>query len=54
VNPWDVAAGKLIAREAGAETADLADGTVVVAAPGLLESLLDLLKPGAVADAAGG
>jgi myo-inositol-1(or 4)-monophosphatase len=54
VNPWDVAAGKLIAREAGAETADLADGTVVVAAPGLLESLLDLLKPGAVADAAEG
>jgi fructose-1,6-bisphosphatase/inositol monophosphatase family enzyme len=52
VSPWDVAAGKLIAREAGAETADLADGTVVVTAPGLLESLLNLLKPGAVADAA--
>jgi myo-inositol-1(or 4)-monophosphatase len=45
LNRWDVAAGRLIAEEAGAETADLADGTVVVAVPGLLESLLDLLRP---------
>lgn len=54
MNPWDVAAGRLIAEEAGAETADLADGTVVVAAPWLLGSLLDLLKPGAAADSAEG
>jgi fructose-1,6-bisphosphatase/inositol monophosphatase family enzyme len=45
MNRWDVAAGRLVAEEAGAETADLADGTVVVAVPGLLESLLDLLGP---------
>jgi fructose-1,6-bisphosphatase/inositol monophosphatase family enzyme len=54
MNRWDVAAGKLIAEEAGAETADLADGTVVVATPGLLASLLDLLRPGSGLKAAGG
>ena len=46
MNPWDVAAGRLIAEEAGAETADLPDGTIVVAAPGLLPSLLNLLSSG--------
>ncbi|HSS12171.1 MAG TPA: inositol monophosphatase family protein [Acidimicrobiales bacterium] len=41
---WDVAAGRLIAEEAGAETAELPDGTVVVTAPGLLGPLLNLLQ----------
>jgi fructose-1,6-bisphosphatase/inositol monophosphatase family enzyme len=54
MNPWDVAAGRLIAEEAGAEAAELPDGTVVVAAPGLLGSLLDLLRPKAGGEAADG
>jgi fructose-1,6-bisphosphatase/inositol monophosphatase family enzyme len=45
VNRWDVAAGRLIAEEAGAETADLADGTLAVTVPGLLGSLLRVLRP---------
>jgi myo-inositol-1(or 4)-monophosphatase len=42
--PWDLAAGSLIAREAGAERAELASGTVIVAAPGLLVPLRELLE----------
>jgi myo-inositol-1(or 4)-monophosphatase len=47
LQPWDLAAGVLIATEAGAETATLADGTVVVAAPGLLAPLRRLIEDGA-------
>jgi myo-inositol-1(or 4)-monophosphatase len=46
LQPWDLAAGVLIAREAGAETATLDDGTTVVAAPGLLEPLRRLIEGG--------
>lgn len=44
LQPWDLAAGVLIAEEAGAEVGSLADGTTVVAAPGLLGPLLGLLE----------
>jgi fructose-1,6-bisphosphatase/inositol monophosphatase family enzyme len=49
LRPWDVAAGDIIVREAGAtitEIEGLADGssTVVVAAPGLEGPLIELLK----------
>jgi myo-inositol-1(or 4)-monophosphatase len=47
LQPWDVAAGLLIAREAGGEVAELADGTAVVAAPGLLGPLVALLEEAA-------
>jgi myo-inositol-1(or 4)-monophosphatase len=47
VHRWDVAAGRLIAEEAGAAAAELADGTLVVAAPDLLEPLLRLLESAA-------
>jgi myo-inositol-1(or 4)-monophosphatase len=47
LQPWDLAAGVLIATEAGAETATLADGTTLVATPGLLEPLRALLVEGA-------
>jgi fructose-1,6-bisphosphatase/inositol monophosphatase family enzyme len=49
LQPWDLAAGALIALEAGAEVSDLAGGPpvapslVVAAAPGLLEPLRTLL-----------
>ncbi|MGQ0617412.1 MAG: inositol monophosphatase family protein [Acidimicrobiia bacterium] len=48
LGPWDLAAGALIASEAGARVGDLAggpvDGTFVLAAPpGLFEPLRDLL-----------
>lgn len=46
LQPWDLAAGVLIAAEAGAEVATLADGTTLVAAPGLLAPLRALLEPG--------
>lgn len=46
LQPWDLAAGVLIAEEAGAEATTLADGTTVVAAPGLLASLRGLLEEG--------
>ncbi|MDQ1428155.1 MAG: monophosphatase [Acidimicrobiaceae bacterium] len=46
LQPWDLAAGVLIATEAGAETATLADGTTLVATPGLLEPLRGLLIEG--------
>jgi myo-inositol-1(or 4)-monophosphatase len=52
LRPWDLAAGVVIAREAGAtvtEIEGLADGsaTVVVAAPGLEGTLVELLKASA-------
>ncbi|MDP9075483.1 MAG: inositol monophosphatase [Actinomycetota bacterium] len=47
LQPWDLAAGVLIAREAGAEVATQTDGTVVVAAPGLLGPLQALLAEAA-------
>ncbi len=47
LQPWDLAAGLLIATEAGAEVATLADGTVVAAAPGLLDPLRRMLEEGA-------
>jgi myo-inositol-1(or 4)-monophosphatase len=41
---WDLAAGSLIASEAGAELDELAGGTVIAAAPGLLAPLRELLE----------
>lgn len=46
LKPWDWAAGLLVATEAGAGTARFPTPigeVLVVAAPGLLESLVDLL-----------
>ena len=47
LQPWDLAAGVLIAEEAGAEVAILDDGTTVVAPPAVLEPLRRLLLEGA-------
>jgi myo-inositol-1(or 4)-monophosphatase len=49
LNSWDLAAGVLIAAEAGATTSNFAGGpadtdAVVAAAPGLHRALLDLLE----------
>jgi myo-inositol-1(or 4)-monophosphatase len=44
VQTWDVAAGSLIATEAGAQLTTLADETVVCTWPGLLEPLVALLE----------
>lgn len=49
LNPWDLAAGLLIAHEAGARSSDFSGGParpeqVVVAAPGVHEALLELLQ----------
>ena len=51
LNPWDMAAGELIAREAGAITSDFAGGPVrpaetLAAAPGIHAAMLDLLASG--------
>jgi myo-inositol-1(or 4)-monophosphatase len=46
LQPWDLAAGVLIATEAGAEVALLADGTTLLATPGLLEPLRHLIEEG--------
>jgi len=43
LQPWDLAAGAVIATEAGAEVGSLPDDTVVCAPPGLLGPLRDLL-----------
>jgi myo-inositol-1(or 4)-monophosphatase len=43
LGPWDLAAGSLIAREAGAEVTGEAGGLVVAAAPGIATALRDLL-----------
>ncbi|MCU1678313.1 MAG: inositol monophosphatase [Frankiales bacterium] len=50
LNPWDMAAGALIAREAGARIEGLAGATaggelVIAAPPGLFDALHDLLAP---------
>jgi myo-inositol-1(or 4)-monophosphatase len=44
LQPWDWAAGMLIAQEAGATVQTLDDGTAVVAAPQLHQPLVDLLR----------
>ncbi|GAB2635557.1 hypothetical protein [Kribbella swartbergensis] len=49
IQPWDIAAGALIAREAGAQTIG-GPGTalpqgIVAAAPSLAASLVELLVP---------
>lgn len=47
LNPWDVAAGLVIAREAGAVVSDLGEGagsgSFLVAVPGIAQELEDLL-----------
>ncbi len=43
LQPWDWAAGTLVAAEAGARVSTLGDGTVVAAAPPLHASLVELL-----------
>jgi myo-inositol-1(or 4)-monophosphatase len=48
LNPWDLAAGEVIAREAGATVTDLAGGpvrpgSVLACSPGLHESFVELL-----------
>ena len=43
VKLWDVAAGLLIASEAGAVTTTLPHGTVVAAAPNIADALIELL-----------
>ncbi len=43
LQPWDWAAGMVIAREAGAVVSVLADGTAVAAPPQLHQALVDLL-----------
>jgi myo-inositol-1(or 4)-monophosphatase len=50
LNSWDLAAGLLVATEAGAVATDFAGGTIrpesaVVATPGVHRALLDLLDP---------
>ena len=52
LNPWDAAAGELIAREAGCRTSDFAGGAatasnLVAAAPGVHGALLELLSASA-------
>jgi myo-inositol-1(or 4)-monophosphatase len=47
LQPWDLAAGVLIAEEAGAEVAVLDDGTTVVAPPAVMAPLRGLLVEGA-------
>ncbi|MEO7573885.1 MAG: inositol monophosphatase family protein, partial [Acidimicrobiales bacterium] len=54
--PWDLAAGGLIAAEAGAEVTDVkgddaSAGAVVAAAPGIAQALRDLLTAAGAADA---
>jgi len=54
--PWDLAAGGLIAREAGAEVTDFGGGdasagAVVAASPGVAQALRDLLATTGAADA---
>jgi len=44
LNHWDLAAGALIATEAGARVGELADGTVVAAPPVLYDPLCELLR----------
>jgi myo-inositol-1(or 4)-monophosphatase len=49
LNPWDVAAGELIAREAGCRSGDFAGGPpaadrLLVAAPAIFDGLVDLIS----------
>jgi myo-inositol-1(or 4)-monophosphatase len=46
LQPWDMAAGLLIAQEAGAITGKLSDGTVVCAPTDLFGPLCELIEPG--------
>lgn len=55
LNPWDSAAGLLVASEAGAVLADLSGGpvrpdTVLAAAPGVFDALQRLLREAGAAD----
>ena len=43
LQPWDLAAGALVVREAGGLTTRLADGTVVAAGPGVFDALVSLV-----------
>jgi fructose-1,6-bisphosphatase/inositol monophosphatase family enzyme len=43
LQPWDLAAGSVIVREAGGRTTRLHDGTVVAAGPGLFDPLVSLV-----------
>jgi myo-inositol-1(or 4)-monophosphatase len=52
LQPWDLAAGVLIAEEAGALATILDDGTALVAAPGLTDPLRRLIEEGARGSAA--
>jgi myo-inositol-1(or 4)-monophosphatase len=49
LQPWDLAAGLLIAQEAGAESATLDDGTTLVTGPGLLAPLRRLIEEASAA-----
>jgi myo-inositol-1(or 4)-monophosphatase len=56
LQPWDLAAGALVAREAGAQVGDLTGGPAspaftLAAAPGLFEPLAVLLREAGAADA---
>lgn len=51
LQPWDWAAGMLVASEAGAEVAVLDDGTAVVAPPHLHQPLVNLLATAAARNA---
>jgi myo-inositol-1(or 4)-monophosphatase len=44
LNHWDLAAGELIASEAGARVGQLDDGTVVAAPPALFDKLCDAVR----------
>lgn len=44
LQPWDRAAGELVATEAGAVVRTLADGTIVGAPPHLIEPFLELFR----------
>jgi len=48
LQPWDWAAGMLVASEAGAIVTELADGTAVAAPPALHQDLVDLLRSAGV------
>jgi fructose-1,6-bisphosphatase/inositol monophosphatase family enzyme len=43
LQPWDLAAGSVIVREAGGRTTRLRDGTIVAAGPGLFDPLVSLV-----------
>jgi myo-inositol-1(or 4)-monophosphatase len=44
LNPWDVAAGMLIAQEAGAQVREVGGDTFVAAVPGIADSLMERLS----------